>query len=301
MGSENNKLKIRSHENKSSLIRSPVTMLRDKQPSLPVTVTAFKWLCPGVLPEVSGQLVASCKTPLAALPRTPVWFLTCGSKQEDWLKPALTFPPGVMTCLFRSFKSIRKTDWQSCLKPGIPLNLLAHRLCVHAARNMPRMSTVLQCGWMCGIFKMQNRGRGKKEEAASAISHCWSNTRDIGMTSQSTSQFSPPGSSASLPFPMVKPNLFWSPFISYVQPLPLVNPPPSPRSLSGSVSHIPDRLGHSLAIQPCRANTQRSSWGHHALWTFNYMTQWADDAIKVEDWINSTPGIDSIKSEILFF
>lgn len=42
-----------------------------------VTVTAFKWLCPGVLPEVSGQLIASCKTPLAALPRTPVWFLTC--------------------------------------------------------------------------------------------------------------------------------------------------------------------------------------------------------------------------------
>ena len=35
---------------------------------LPVTVTAFKWLCPRVLPEVSGQLVASCKTPLTALP-----------------------------------------------------------------------------------------------------------------------------------------------------------------------------------------------------------------------------------------
>lgn len=33
-----------------------------------VTVTAFKWLCPSVLPEVSGQLVAPCKTPLAALP-----------------------------------------------------------------------------------------------------------------------------------------------------------------------------------------------------------------------------------------
>lgn len=33
-----------------------------------VTVTAFKWLCPSVLPEVSGQLVASCKTPLTALP-----------------------------------------------------------------------------------------------------------------------------------------------------------------------------------------------------------------------------------------
>ena len=35
---------------------------------LPVTVTAFKWLCPSVLPEVSGQLVAPCKTPLTALP-----------------------------------------------------------------------------------------------------------------------------------------------------------------------------------------------------------------------------------------
>lgn len=33
-----------------------------------VTVTAFKWLCPSVLPEVSGQLIASCKTPLTALP-----------------------------------------------------------------------------------------------------------------------------------------------------------------------------------------------------------------------------------------
>lgn len=33
-----------------------------------VTVTAFKWLCPSVLPEVSGQLVASCKTPRAAFP-----------------------------------------------------------------------------------------------------------------------------------------------------------------------------------------------------------------------------------------
>lgn len=33
-----------------------------------VTVTAFKWLCPSVLPEVSGQLVAPCKTPLTALP-----------------------------------------------------------------------------------------------------------------------------------------------------------------------------------------------------------------------------------------
>lgn len=52
-----------------------------KRPCSPVTVTAFKWLCPGVLPEVSGQLVASCKTPLAALPRTPVWFLTCGGKK----------------------------------------------------------------------------------------------------------------------------------------------------------------------------------------------------------------------------
>lgn len=301
MGSENNKLKIRSHENKSSLIRSPVTMLRDKQPSLPVTVTAFKWLCPGVLPEVSGQLVASCKTPLAALPRTPVWFLTCGSKQEDWLKPALTFPPGVMTCLFRSFKSIRKTDWQSCLKPGIPLNLLAHRLCVHAARNMPRMSTVLQCGWMCGIFKMQNRGRGKKRRSRKCnftllIKHKghW-NDQSKHLPVQSPRLLSQSPLSHGETQSVLK-----SFYLLRTTPPPC-KPPPSPRSLSGSVSHIPDRLGHSLAIQPCRANTQRSSWGHHALWTFNYMTQWADDAIKVEDWINSTPGIDSIKSEILFF
>lgn len=34
----------------------------------PVTVAAFKWLCTGVLPEVSGQLVASRKAPLAAFP-----------------------------------------------------------------------------------------------------------------------------------------------------------------------------------------------------------------------------------------
>lgn len=46
---------------------------------LPVTVIAFEWLGPCVLPEVSGQLVAPCKAPLAALPRTPVRFLTCGA------------------------------------------------------------------------------------------------------------------------------------------------------------------------------------------------------------------------------
>ena len=44
--------------------------------------------------------------------------------------------------------------------------------------------------------------------------------------------------------------------------LPCATPPPAPslplcvaHSLAGSVSHIPDRLGHSLGIQPCRANT----------------------------------------------
>ena len=31
---------------------------------------------------------------------------------------------------------------------------------------------------------------------------------------------------------------------------------PSPLSRSHPVSHIPDRLGHSLGIQPCRANTR---------------------------------------------
>lgn len=41
----------------------------------PVTVAAFEWLRPSVLPKVSGQLVAPCKTPLAALPGTPVGFL----------------------------------------------------------------------------------------------------------------------------------------------------------------------------------------------------------------------------------
>jgi len=50
--------------------------------SVPVTVTAFEWLCPGVLPEVSGQLVASCKTPHAALPRTPVRFLACRTNKK---------------------------------------------------------------------------------------------------------------------------------------------------------------------------------------------------------------------------
>lgn len=61
---------------------------------------------------------------------------------------------------------------------------------------------------------------------------------------------------------MAKPNLFGSPFISHVQPLPLptflslsLSHPPI-RSLTGSVSHIPHRLGHSLGIQPCRANAR---------------------------------------------
>lgn len=34
----------------------------------PVAVTAFKWLCSSVLPEVSGEFIASCKAPLAAFP-----------------------------------------------------------------------------------------------------------------------------------------------------------------------------------------------------------------------------------------
>lgn len=34
----------------------------------PVAVTAFKWLRSSVLPEVSGEFIASCKAPLAALP-----------------------------------------------------------------------------------------------------------------------------------------------------------------------------------------------------------------------------------------
>lgn len=43
----------------------------------PVAVTAFEWLRSGVLPEVSGELITSCKAPLTSLPGTPVGLLTC--------------------------------------------------------------------------------------------------------------------------------------------------------------------------------------------------------------------------------
>lgn len=49
----------------------------------PVAVTAFEWLCSSVLPEVSGELITSCKAPLAAFPWTPVGFLTWKHKTKD--------------------------------------------------------------------------------------------------------------------------------------------------------------------------------------------------------------------------
>lgn len=58
----------------SQLYRNRLNTSKSK--CIPVTVTAFEWLRPSVLPKVSGQLVAPCKTPLAALPGTPVGFLT---------------------------------------------------------------------------------------------------------------------------------------------------------------------------------------------------------------------------------
>lgn len=42
-------------------------VLASRRPS-PFAVTAFEWLCSSVLPEVSGELIASCKAPLAAFP-----------------------------------------------------------------------------------------------------------------------------------------------------------------------------------------------------------------------------------------
>lgn len=60
-----------------------VSAMVERFPALsPVAVTAFEWLCSGVLPEVSGELVASCKAPLAALPWTPVGLLTCRRRRK---------------------------------------------------------------------------------------------------------------------------------------------------------------------------------------------------------------------------
>lgn len=49
----------------------------------PVAVTAFKWLCSSVLPEVSGEFIASCKAPLAAFPWTPVRLLAYKNERKE--------------------------------------------------------------------------------------------------------------------------------------------------------------------------------------------------------------------------
>ena len=42
----------------------------------PAAVFAFEWFCPGVLAEMSGQLIGPCKAPGATLPGAGIRLLT---------------------------------------------------------------------------------------------------------------------------------------------------------------------------------------------------------------------------------
>lgn len=168
----------------------------------PVTVTAFKWLCPGVLPEVSGQLVASCKTPLAALPRTPVWFLTCRTQAHG--DPSSNFGhKHKKECNFSFFVSLG-SDWSAVhccysntfksITPG-PGADRPPRLGFHRTR------------WITGAVLMQSKD--SKNRIVHTVKKQKKQTTNTQMTIQKPSlSLSDPCPSSHSAFPMAKLNLF---------------------------------------------------------------------------------------------